>query len=74
MSEDANAGVYVLDAEALAGLRRLVAKLRGDGALSGDERRLVANRMSALLQKAQPQRTSRERQDGAETNQPFGRM
>ena len=84
MSEGAEAGAYVLDAEAFAALRRLVVKLRGDGVLAGDERRNIANRMNALLQKAQPQRTVRGRQKAspdcwqegllAQGNQPFGKM
>ena len=74
MSEYAEAGAYVLDAESFAGLRRLAVKLRGDGALAGDERRLVANRMNALLQKAQPQRTGRARSNWAENASPFGKM
>jgi hypothetical protein len=58
VSEDAAA--YVLDAETFGALRRLVGRLRGDGSLVGDERRNLANRMNALLQKAQPQHPAKD--------------
>ncbi len=84
MAEYGAAGAYVLDAEAFAALRRLVAKFRGDGVFSGDERRNVANRMNALLQKAQPESSNPGRQNPipgcsndvfwVETDQPFGKM
>ncbi len=84
MNQDAEADSYVLDAEAFAALKRLVGKLRGEGALAGDERRTVANRMNALLQKAQPQGVGQERQKSgpecsndsfwAQKDQLFGKM
>ena len=61
MNEDTEADAYVLDAEAFSGLRRLVVKLRGEGALAGDDRRNVANRLNALVQRAQPQRACQKR-------------
>ena len=66
MSEDAAA--YVLDAETFGALRRLVGRLRGDGSLVGDERRNLANRMNALLQKAQPQHARQGRQEASSEN------
>ncbi len=62
MTEGAEADAYVLDGETLGALRRLAGKLRGDGLLAGDERRNLANRMNALLQKAQPQHARQARQ------------
>ena len=89
MDEVAEAAAYLLDAEAFGALRRVAGKLRGDGVLAGDERRNLANRINAVLQKAQPQRAGRGRQkagadnsasnsssDGfwAQQASPFGKM
>jgi hypothetical protein len=62
VSEDAEADAYVLDGETFGALRRLAGKLRGDSLLAGDERRNLANRMNALLQKARPQHAREARQ------------
>jgi hypothetical protein len=60
VSEGAEADAYVLDAETFNTLRRLTGRLRGDGPLVGEERRNLASRMNALLQKAQPDHRRRE--------------
>ena len=84
----AEADAYVMDAETFGMLRRLAGKLRGDGPLVGDERRNLASRMNALLQKARPQNAQQGRWDvrpenstGSDssndrswTSQPFGKM
>jgi len=88
MSEDAAADAYVIDAETFGMLRRLAGRLRGDGPLVGDERRNLASRMNALLQRAQPQNARPVRQKASAENgspsltdgfwtlasQPFGKM
>jgi hypothetical protein len=91
VSEDAaaDADAYVLDAESFGTLRRLVGRLRGDGPLVGEERRNLASRMNALLQKAQPDSRRPGRPKGTsghalppdspkdrfwtQQNQPFGK-
>jgi hypothetical protein len=88
VSADAEADAYVMDAETFGMLRRLAGRLRGDGPLVGDERRNLAGRMNALLQKARPQNTRPVRQKASAENsspslkedfwtqasQPFGKM
>ncbi len=90
MNEDSEPDAYVLEAEAFGALRRLVGRLRGEGLLTGDERRNLSNRMNALLQKAQPQHARQRRptaraenslasnssNDGfcTLTSHPFGKM
>jgi len=53
MSAEPN--VYVVDAETFRALRRAVRLLHADDPLVGEERRYLAIRMGALLQKAQPE-------------------
>lgn len=55
MSQGAEPNAYLVDAETFSALRRVVRRLHDDGPLVGDERRNLASRMGALLQKAQPE-------------------
>jgi hypothetical protein len=61
MSQDAEPNAYLVDAETFSALRRVVRRLHADDPLVGDERRNLANRMRALLQKAQPEHRGSER-------------
>lgn len=54
MSQAGQPDTYLVDAETFSALRRVVRRLHGDDPLVGDERRNLASRMGALLQKAQP--------------------
>ena len=54
MSQVGQPDTYLVDAETLSALRRVVRRLHADDPLVGDERRNLASRMRALLQKAQP--------------------
>ncbi len=56
MSQGAEPDAYLVDAETFSALRRAVRRLRDEGPLVGEERRHLASRMGALLQKAQPER------------------
>ncbi len=55
MSQGAEPDAYLVDAETFSALRRVVRRLHADDPLVGDERRNLASRMGALLQKAQPE-------------------
>jgi hypothetical protein len=54
MSQGTEPKAYLVDAETFSALRRAVRRLHADEQLAGDERRNLASRMGALLQKAQP--------------------
>jgi hypothetical protein len=54
MSQGTEPNAYLVDAETFSALRRAVRRLHADDPLAGDERRNLASRMGALLQKAQP--------------------
>ncbi len=54
MSQGTEPNAYLVDAETFSALRRAVRRLHADDPLAADERRNLASRMGALLQKAQP--------------------
>jgi hypothetical protein len=55
MSLGAEAEFYLVDLETFSGLRRVVRRLQAEDPLAGEDRRNLAVRMNALLQKAQPE-------------------
>jgi hypothetical protein len=55
MSMGAEAEFYRVDLETYTALRRVVRRLQVEDSLGGEDRRNLAVRMNALLQKAQPE-------------------
>ena len=55
MSQGAEPDFYRLDVETFTALRRVVRRLHDDDPLVGEDRRNLAIRMNALLQRAQPE-------------------
>jgi hypothetical protein len=63
MSFAAEAEFYLVDLETFTALRRVVRRLQAEDPLAGEDRRNLAVRMNALLQRAQaqPERRGAER-------------
>ena len=61
MSFASEAEFYLVDLETFTALRRVVRRLHADDPLVGEDRRNLAVRMNALLQKAQPENRGSER-------------
>jgi hypothetical protein len=55
MSQGAEPVFYRVDVETFTGLRRIVRRLLGDDPLVEEDRRNLAIRMNALLQRVQPE-------------------
>jgi len=62
MSHGAEPDFFLVDGETLNALRRVVRRLHADDSLGGEDRRSLAIRMNALLQRAQPERGGSKRQ------------
>jgi hypothetical protein len=69
MSHEAEPGFYRVDVETFTALRRVVRRLHGDDPLVGEDRRNLAIRMNALLQRVQPERCDSGR---LTTNSEYG--
>jgi len=61
MSQGAEPHFYRVDVETFAALRRAVRRLYADDPLVGEDRRNLAIRMNALLQRGQPEPRGSER-------------
>jgi hypothetical protein len=62
---------YLVDRETFAALKRIVRRLHSEESLIGEDRRTLAVRMNALLQRAQPDGRVDERQPTEEAD-PWG--
>lgn len=61
MSLGAEPEFYLVDGETFAALRRIVRRLHSEEPLAGEDRRTLATRMNALLQRAQPEDHAQKR-------------
>ena len=61
MSQTAEPDFYRVDVETFTALRRVVRRLHADDPLVGDDRRNLAARMNALLQRVHPEPCGSER-------------
>lgn len=62
MSQGTESDFFLVDGETFNALRRVVRRLHADDPLVGEDRRNLAIRMNALLQRAQPDRCGSARQ------------
>ncbi len=69
MSQEAEPHFYRVDVETFTALRRVVRRLHADDPLIGEDRRNLASRMNALLQRVQPERSG---SGGLTTNSEYG--
>jgi len=70
MSQGAEPDFFLVDGETFNALRRVVRRLHADDPLVGEDRRSLAIRMNALLQRAQPDGCGAERRTPLEGAQP----
>ena len=68
MSLGVEAEFYRVDIETFTALRRVVRRLQAEDSLGGEDRRNLAVRMSALLQKAQPEQRGSRRPPTADSD------